>query len=153
MGLLGDIRYMLTQSHYKRTTPYVSVCVCVCMRGCVCCVCRHKHYSMCLINRWKHVGGMFVSVLDNIALHARVCVLIGCHRWVFSLPIRLLIERWSPVTCDKSRNPLVNKVVINSHHKFPQPKMAVPSHAARFVQTKARNIQFTMILRNVFFIL
>lgn len=23
MGLLGDIRYMLTQSHYKRTTPYV----------------------------------------------------------------------------------------------------------------------------------
>lgn len=38
MGLLGDIRYMLTQSHYKRTTPYVSVCVCVHAGVCVLCV-------------------------------------------------------------------------------------------------------------------
>lgn len=128
MGLLGDIRYMLTQSHYKRTTPYVSVCVCAC--GGMCVVCAGINITVCVWSIVGNVGGMFVSVLDTIALHACVCVLIGCHRWVFALPIRLLIERRSSITCDKSRNPLVNKVVINSHHKFPQPKMVVSSHCS-----------------------
>lgn len=63
MGLLGDIRYMLTQNHYKRTTPYVSVGV---LQA------RTVQYVCDLL--WEtNVGGMSVSVLDNMCMCIYSC--------------------------------------------------------------------------------
>lgn len=94
MGLLGDIRYMLTQSHYKRTTPYVCVCVFA-----------DTYSKVCVCNLlWEtNAGGMFVSVFDNMYF-IPVHVYVGCHCRLFSLSIRLLSERRSSFSCDESIN-------------------------------------------------
>lgn len=62
MGLLGNIRYMLTQSHYKRTT----LCVCVCVKGmysteCVCMIyCGKQMWLTCLL---FVLDNMYFSIL------------------------------------------------------------------------------------------
>lgn len=48
MALFGDIRYMLTQSHYRRTT----VCVCVSAQA------RTVRYGVPDLLRETNVGGM-----------------------------------------------------------------------------------------------
>lgn len=65
MGLLGDIRYMLTQSHYKRTTPYVCSSVCVL---------HTVQLYLCDLLWETNVGGMLVSLFDNIFISACVYV-------------------------------------------------------------------------------
>lgn len=66
MGLLGDIRYTLTQSHYKRTTLCVCACVCVLERTVQACFCDPL--------RETNVGGVFVSALDSMDFISHVCL-------------------------------------------------------------------------------
>lgn len=95
MALLGDIRYSLTQSHYKRTNPYVCACVW-----------RHVQYSMCVWSFERNKFGWYVCLcVRQYVLHIWVFVCFG--RRLFSLLIRLLIEDFIVVLSG-----LVNRLIF-----------------------------------------
>lgn len=81
MGALGDIRYTLTQSHYKRTTP----CVSVCMRCCCRCRCVHgcMHYAVCWVSGRHLAGGAFGRQSSTLCFSVLVALLSGCTIYLF----------------------------------------------------------------------
>lgn len=82
MGALGDIRYTLTQSHYKRTTPCVSVRV-RCRR--CCCHRRRARGGACIMPGVRSPVGilrvvrLLFGLADSQAFCAGVFLLPGCQ--------------------------------------------------------------------------